>query len=81
MGEEESIMLLKASQIEVMDDAMVEVLRAKTPAERLAIADGMWRSARRIIRFKVQADNPSWPDERVDQETARRLSHGAVGTA
>jgi hypothetical protein len=32
----------------MMDDTMAEVLRAKSPAERLAIANEMWRSARRM---------------------------------
>ena len=37
----------KPLNLEMMDDAMADVLRAKTPAERLAIANGMWRSASR----------------------------------
>ena len=36
-------------QIEVIDDVMAAVLREKTPAERLAISNGMWRSARRMM--------------------------------
>ena len=42
-------MLLKASQIEAVDDAMADVLRLKTPVERLQIAHGMWNMARMII--------------------------------
>lgn len=38
-----------------LDDAMVAILREKTPTERLAIAFGMWRSARRMIDANLRA--------------------------
>jgi lauroyl/myristoyl acyltransferase len=63
---------------DMVDDRMAEVFRAKTPAERLAIAHGMWRSAGRMLRYVVRDEHPDWPDERVRQEAARRLSHGAT---
>jgi hypothetical protein len=66
------------SQIEVIDDAMAEILRQKTPAERLAIADGMWRFAREMIRATIAKENPDWTTEQVNRMVARRLSHGAV---
>ena len=71
-------MLLKASQIEVMDDAMVEVLRLKTPFERLQIAHGMWNMARGLILDQLKQQNPNWSSEQINKEAARRLSHGAV---
>jgi hypothetical protein len=37
-------------RIEVMDDIMAEILRRKTPAERLAIGFGLWRSAQKLLR-------------------------------
>jgi acyl dehydratase len=71
-------MLLRASQIEVMDDAMVEILRQKTPFERLEIAHGMWRLARGIVLDQLKQQNPNWSSEQINREAARRLSHGAV---
>ena len=71
----------RADRLEVVDDDMADVLRLKSPAERLAIANGMWKSAQRMIRLVLRTENPNWSDERIEQETARRLSHGAVGTA
>ena len=71
-------MRLDAGQIEVMDEAMVEVLRAKTPFERLDIANGMWRCARDLICDQLQQDHPDWTPQEIQKETARRLSHGAV---
>ena len=65
-------------RIEVMDDAMAEVLRRKTPAERLAIGFGLWRSARKLLRGQLASLHPEWDAQRLAQEVARRLSHGAV---
>ncbi len=62
---------------EVLDDRMAEILRRKTPAERLAIAFGMWRFARDTIRRNVALRNPEWSEAEVAREVARRMSHGA----
>jgi hypothetical protein len=66
------------SRWEVMDDVMAEIMRQKSPAQSLAIADGLWRSARRLVRAQLKMDYPDWTDEQIDCETARRMSHGAV---
>lgn len=71
-------MASKPLRVEILDDAMAAVLRAKSPAERLAIANGMWRSARRIIEAVLRAEQPDWTDEQIRREVARRMSHGAV---
>ena len=68
----------KPLNVEMMDERMADVLRAKTPAERLAIANGMWRSARRMIEAILRAERPDWTDEAIRREVARRMSHGAV---
>jgi hypothetical protein len=64
--------------IETPDDRVVEILRSKTPAERLAIGLAMWSSARRMLLSLISQEHPDWDDDRVSQEAARRLSHGAV---
>jgi hypothetical protein len=69
---------LDPRRIEVMDEAMAEILRRKTPAERLAIGFGLWRSAQKILRGQLASLHPEWDVRRLDQEVARRLSHGAV---
>ena len=65
-------------RIEVVDDVMAEVLRRKTPAERIAIGFGLWRSARKILRAQLASLHPEWDARRLEREIARRLSHGAV---
>ena len=67
--------------VELMDPMMVEVLRSKTPAERLAIAFGMWRSARVMIRGALRQEHPEWSDDQINHELARRMSHGEVDRA
>ena len=64
--------------IEVMDDDMVRILRSKTGAERLQIASDMFASARRMIASHLAAEHPDWDEEKIQRETSRRISHGAV---
>lgn len=65
-------------RFEVMDDRMAQVLREKSGAERLQIADKMFLFARELIESSVRAAHPDWDDPRIAAETARRLSHGVV---
>jgi hypothetical protein len=46
--------------IEIIDYQVAEILRRNTPAERLAIADGIWRSAREMIRDVTTKTNISF---------------------
>lgn len=69
---------LDAGQIEVVDDAVAEILRNKTSEERLKIASGMWRSARNQLFASLGSLHPDWTKERIEQEVIRRLSHGAA---
>jgi hypothetical protein len=61
-----------------LSNEMAEVLRQKTDAERLQIGFEMWRAADRMVRALVKQEHPDWPDEEVQREVARRLSHGLV---
>ncbi len=64
--------------IEMMDDRMAEVLRSKTGAERLQIANDMFESARSMLLYHLQTTHPEWNPQQLQREVARRLSHGAV---
>jgi hypothetical protein len=65
-------------RFEIMDDRMAQVLRGKSGAERLRIADGLFSFARELIESSIRAAHPEWEEARIRSETARRLSHGAV---
>ena len=64
--------------MEVMSDAMSDVLRQKTEVERLRIAGRMWTSARVILRGAIRTEHPDWSTDQVNREIARRISHGLV---
>ena len=64
--------------IEVVSDEMAAVLRSKSGAERLAIASGMYRSARQMLISHLRSLHPDWDRSQVEHEAAKRLSHGAV---
>ena len=69
---------MSLDRFEVVDDEMAAVLRTKTGAERLAIASGMYESARSMLLAHLAAEHPDWSEEQVTREAARRLSHGAI---
>ena len=69
---------LEPRNIEVMDDQMAAVLRAKTGAQRLQIADRMFAFAREHVMARLRQEHPNWPEDQLRREVARRLSHGAV---
>ncbi|MCC7211555.1 MAG: hypothetical protein IT451_06835 [Candidatus Brocadia sp.] len=71
-------MRLDKGQIEVVDDAMAEVLRRKTPAERIRIGFNLWISARNMLMTHLKKTHPEWDAKRLAREVARRLMHGAV---
>lgn len=65
-------------KIEVIDDDMTRVLRAKSGAQRLRIASSMFASARRMLLSHLASEHPDWTRDEVFREAARRLSHGAI---
>lgn len=64
--------------MEIIEPVMVDILRQKSPAQRLAQAFRMWDCAKIMTRGAIRQQYPDWSEERVFQETARRLSHGAT---
>ena len=69
---------LDKGQIEVVDEQMAEVLRQKSPQERLEIGFRMWESAREMIKSYLASEHPEWPEAELNQEVARRLLRGAA---
>ena len=62
---------------EVLSDDMAAILRAKTPAERLAMAFEMWRFAGELIERTARRRRPEWTDAEMRAHVVRRMSHGA----
>jgi hypothetical protein len=71
-------MWLDPKRYEIMDDQMAEIMRSKTPGQRLAIVNSMWRMGRGLIQSMLRHDHPDWSDEEIGRETSRRLLRGAL---
>ena len=69
---------LDKGQIDAVDDLMADILRDKTAAERIRIGFDLWTSTRNMLLVHLRKTHPDWTEERVKQEVARRLSHGAI---
>jgi len=69
---------LDQGQIEMVDDTIAEILRRKTPAERIRIGFAMWTSVRNMLMAHLKKTHPERNNDRVEKEVARRFSHGAI---
>ena len=65
---------LDAGQIEVVDDAVAEILRHKTPAQRVAMIFHCGRRVRGAIEGMVRDRHPDWNEDQVATEVKRRLT-------
>ena len=71
------VMQRREPVIEVMDDAMAEVLRRMTGEQRLKIMLGLCRTGRKLVEANVRANHPDWDDSRVRRAVAERIAGGA----
>ena len=73
-------MSIDPRRIEVMDPEMAEIMRQKTPAEKLAMSFAMWKFARTMIVNVLRTEHPDWNEDQILREAARRLSQENVLT-
>lgn len=59
--------------IELLDEAMVEVLRRKTPAERVAMVFDAERTMRLMLEAHLRWRHPDWDMPTVMRAIARRI--------
>jgi len=68
---------LDKGQMEVVDDAVAEVLRRKTVAQRVEMA----LAANRLVRLRMEGHlrtlHSDWDDARIQAEVARRMRLGS----
>lgn len=67
---------LDDGQIEVLDDAQAEVLRHKTPAQRVEMICASNRTMRLLIEGHLRSRHPDWADKQIQSEIARRMALG-----
>ena len=61
-----------------MDDAIAEILRRKTPAERLAMGFAANRTLRLVIEGAIRSDHPNWNVSAVKAAVAKRVLVGTT---
>jgi hypothetical protein len=64
--------------VEVLDEAMAEVLRQKRPQDRLRIGFNLWISAHNMLMTHIRHTHPEWDDKAVEREVARRMLYGTL---
>lgn len=67
---------VKPNNIEVIDDQLAEVLRSKTPAERVQMIGAANRTARLLAAAGVRYQHPEWNDVQIQAEIIRRVTGG-----
>ncbi|HLA85618.1 MAG TPA: hypothetical protein VJL29_12565 [Thermoguttaceae bacterium] len=63
--------------IELLDPMVVEILRRKTPTERVAMALEANRTVRLRLAGHLRTAHPDWDDAAIQREIARRMIGGA----
>ena len=59
-------------RIEILDESIVDVLRKKTIAQRIAMAQDAERTWRQVLEAYLRFRYPTWNDREIMEEIARR---------
>lgn len=59
--------------IESLDDRVIEIVRRKTPAERIAMILDANNTARSLAAAGIRHCHPDWDERRLQAEVARRM--------
>jgi hypothetical protein len=65
-------------QVEMVDEAIADILRRKTPMEKLRMIAGGWPLLRAMHAFQVRQSHPDWDEKQVQVETSRRMANGST---
>jgi hypothetical protein len=63
-------------RVEILDKAIIEVLRRKSPAERLEMVFAANRLVRARLEGHLRSLHPDWDAKQIREEIARRVSRG-----
>ena len=70
--------IVDARNLESIDDALADVLRRKTPAEKVEMIAAANRTARLLAAAGIRYQHPDWADERVQAEVIARVCGGPI---
>jgi hypothetical protein len=63
---------------ESIDNSLANVLRCKTPAEKVEMIAAANRTARLLAAAGIRYQHPDWADERVQAEVIARVCGGPI---
>jgi hypothetical protein len=66
------------ARVEVVDDAIADILRGKSFAEKLQMIAGGWPLLRAMHASQVRRAHPDWDETLVQAETSRRMADGST---
>jgi hypothetical protein len=64
------------SHDESIDPALANVLRTKTPAEKVAMVTAANRTARLLAAAGIRFTNPDWDESQIQAEVIKRVCGG-----
>lgn len=68
---------MKLSKYDVIDDTYAAFLATKTPAEKVAMVNNCFKTAKVLIAAGVRLRHPEWDEVKVENEVCRVLIHGS----
>jgi len=70
-------MKIEERNIEIISDEVADVLKKKSPMERIEIAFDICRTVQILIENHLRYLHPEWTEQEIKKEIARRISCGA----
>lgn len=67
-------------KLEILDEKMIEILKQKSPQERLSIAFNLWKTARKFLVNHLKNTHPDWDEEKIRMEVLKRFLYGSIRT-
>jgi hypothetical protein len=64
---------MKLSKFDVIDDTYAALLATKTPAEKVAMVNNCFKTAKVLIAAGVRLRQPEWDEVEVQKEVCRVL--------
>ncbi len=68
---------MKLSKYDVIDDTYAALLATKTPAEKVAMVNNCFKTAKVLIAAGARLRHPEWDEVEVQKEVCRVLIHGS----
>lgn len=68
--------IVNPNSIEAIDDQLAQVLRSKSPAEKVEMVAAANRTARLLAAAGIRYQHPDWDEAQVLAEVIRRVTGG-----